>query len=106
MRFYGALPPKHWTGVVVVSDRMIHAFGGLYAQDDGTWCAWAQMGPGSRCYKHMHQAAKIVIDAAKADGLPVYCTADPDIPASERWLVRLGFNPTGQFVENQSVWRL
>ena len=106
VRFYGALPPQHWAGVVVESDRMIHAIGGVYAQENGVWCAWAHMGPGSRCWKHLHQGAKLVLDQAVKLGLPIYCTADPSIEASSRWLERLGFKPTGDVVDNQTVWKL
>lgn len=64
--------------------------------------AWADMTDEAR--RHAVTLHKTVKAFFAAHAGRVVCAADPNIPASGRWLARLGFVPTGQMTDDGEVW--
>lgn len=91
------------------------AIGGLGFQANGTVTAFCHLTDEARHRKvALHKAVKAGIEQAKARGIGrIVATADPEQPAGERWLERLGFvsaeslglTPTHLNGHNIFVWR-
>src|SRR5262245_1899887 len=75
-----------------VGDKIV-GIGGLSFLDDGTVLAFCHLTDAARRRKvALHKAALAALARAKASGIRrIVATADPEQPAAERWLERLGF---------------
>jgi|SRR5215510_831103 len=75
-----------------VGDEIV-GIGGFSFLDDGTVLAFCHLTDAARRRKvALHKAAIAALARAKASGFRrIVATADPEQPAAERWLERLGF---------------
>jgi len=83
----------------------IIGIGGIAFLEDGQKYAFTELTDEARQHPvALHKAAKMILETAKARGVRrVIASADMAAsPAAERWLKRLGFEPTE--VNNQTVW--
>jgi RimJ/RimL family protein N-acetyltransferase len=97
----GAMPPWRSRCITAELDGRVIGLGGLVHRPDGVWAS-AVIGVEARRYPAaIHRAGRQVMAMARALGLrQVYAAAQPDNPAAQRWLARLGFRPIagGAFV--------
>lgn len=80
--------------IATVNNRMVGC-GGV-AWIDGRVFVFLDLKPSARRYKlALVKAAKEVVDEVRADGCRVmYAQRDPTEPTADKWLRRLGFEPT------------
>lgn len=92
---------RAWTGLI--GDEVI-AVGGIGYMPDGTHSGFLMATDKAREFPlALHKAGLMVLQEAKKLGIRKLVTiADPHIDAAERWLTRLGFEPT--MIEQQKVW--
>ncbi len=74
------------------SGRIV-GIGGVQVMEDGTLVAFVDLLPEARRHPHsLHRAAlRFMGELRRAGVRRVVATADPEQPAAERWLWRLGF---------------
>jgi hypothetical protein len=92
---------RAWTGLV--GDEVV-AVGGIGYMPDGSHSGFLMATDKAREHPiALHKAGLMVLKQAKTLGIKKLVTvADPEIDAAERWLLRLGFQPT--MIEEQKVW--
>ena len=105
VRFYGPIEfIGRWVGKAVKRNMAVIGFGGLLEQQDGTWLAFLEVPKAYRkpsIYRHVVQG----VAKAKADGATVIkALCDESIPGADRLLRHLGFEPTGETVDDKVVW--
>lgn len=97
-------PPGHRAKTItaLAGDRVLGVGGVIYI--NGELWASLQMAPEARRYPTaIHRAGLKAIELFRAIGARrVYANAQPDNPAAERWLERLGFSRVS---DRHFVWR-
>jgi L-amino acid N-acyltransferase YncA len=91
--------------VTLVKGDEVLAIGGI-RRFDGVLEAWARISPEARRHPiALHKAARGFHEQLKRQGIrKLFAVADPDVPASDRWLERHGFTHCGT-VENRKVYQ-
>ena len=94
---------RAWTGLI--GDEVV-ACGGIAYFPDDTHGGFFLCDEKAREYPvALHKAAVAVLKEAKRAGIKRLVTvADPEVPAAERWLIRLGFKPTDGTHNSEKVW--
>jgi hypothetical protein len=80
----------------------------MYQGQDDHWYAFFWRAPHCSCRGlTTHKAARIIIGTAREMGIPLRAWQDHRISTSERWLSRLGFKPTGDFIKGEwAIWQI
>lgn len=76
-------------------DGKAAACGGLHRFDGKLWVFFEVTDERARRPHLLHRQALALLTAAAAHGEPIYAHRDRRQPSSGRWLLRLGFRPTG-----------
>lgn len=99
--------PHRIQAITALAGEEIIGIGGIGFRPDGTVIAFAQMLPAARQYPAaIHRAGLMAMAMIRASRLPlVVAEAEPDNPAAERWLERLGFARTEISGFKAFVWR-
>jgi hypothetical protein len=89
-----------------LGDQII-GVGGLGFPKNGQVVIWARLTDEIRKRPvQLHKTALAALADAKARGIrQIVALADPTVPASERWLERLGFDPEMHLGKKVYVWR-
>ena len=88
------------------ADGKILGLGGFMFPPGGdVWCSAFITDEGRKYPVALHRVGLAVMALGRRRGFAkVYATAQPDNPAAERWLERLGFRPTDVAGEKVFVW--
>lgn len=107
-RFIGKTIPYRARALTAWRGDEILGIGGVAMLPDGTALAFLHLAEGARRYAvALHKAALRTIAEARARGVrKIVAQADMSIPAAERWLARLGFEPVMVGDERVWVWQL
>lgn len=89
-----------------VGDKVI-GIAGLGFHKNGSVIGWARLTDEIRKRPiQLHKAAKAFLADARVKGIhTIIATADPEQPAAERWLERLGFKPDTFLGEKVYIWK-
>lgn len=89
--------PCRIRAITAVLDGRLLGIGGIGYRPEGTVVAFAHVSDEGRRYPvAIHRAGLAAMEMIKASGLPrIVAEAQPDNPAAERWLERLGFQKMG-----------
>lgn len=103
VEYNGSIPPYRVQAFVGEVDGKIVGMAGLAFPPGSPYpVAWADMTDDARRNaKTLHKTVKAFFEGYRGR---VVCAADPTIPASGRWLKRLGFSPTGKVTDDGEVW--
>jgi hypothetical protein len=103
LAFHGELPPYRVKAFAGIVDGEVVGLAGLaFPHGSPMPIAWADMSDDARRHAvALHKAAKAFFAGYRGR---VACAADPAIPASRRWLERLGFVPTGTMSPDGEVY--
>jgi hypothetical protein len=87
--------PHRIRAITAVADGKVLGVGGLGFRPDGTVIAFVAMIEEARRYRcAIHRAGLLAMDMIRDSGVPqVIAEAQPNNPAAEPWLLRLGFRP-------------
>jgi hypothetical protein len=105
-RFYGGIEFKTgWHGRVMRKGRLVAAFGGaLESEEPGVWYGFLEVP------RHLRRPALLrhalsVLNEAKASGAKVIrAVCDENIPRAREFMLRLGFKPTDETIDDKAVW--
>jgi hypothetical protein len=81
--------------------------GGLAFMPGGPAVAWLEVDDHARMFPvKLHKHALAVLAEARRMGVATLVAyADRNVPASDRWLARLGFEDTGIDTEHGRIWK-
>lgn len=98
--------PSRIQAITAEIEGRIIGLGGFAFQCDGTVIAFAEISPEARKYPMaIHRAGLMAMDLiTKTRRSMVVAEAQPGNPAAERWLLRLGFEPTEIMGRKAYVW--
>lgn len=98
--------PHRIKAITALADGVVLGVGGLVFKE-GTAFAFVAMTDDARKYPMaIHRAGLMAMRMIRDTRLPrVIAQAQPDNPAAERWLVRLGFAPMETAAGRVFVWR-
>lgn len=86
-------------------DGSAAACGGLHRFDGKLWIFFEVKDERARKPALLHRQALALLHEAAALGEPIYAHRDRQQPSSGRWLLRLGFRPTGSTHLGYEVWK-
>jgi len=96
--------PEQWIGLALDDARGVVGIGAAAEGPDGRWwCVVGRARPEANSFALM-RGAREILETARAAGVPLHAFADPDIPGSDRFLMRIGFAETSEMVEQHRVW--
>lgn len=100
------LPHKCRCVTLHKGDRILGIGGIATVPEHGLFVAFAHLDPEARRYPvALHRAGLISMAAARRMGARrVHATADPTVPAAERWLKRHGFSHVGIAPDGHKVF--
>jgi hypothetical protein len=95
--------PHRIQAITALAGDQVIGVGGLGFRPDGTVIAFVQMLDQAKAYPAaIHRAGLMAMAMIERARVPlVIAEAQPDNPAAERWLLRLGFEP----LDGVFVWR-
>lgn len=99
--------PFRIRAITALAGDQVIAIGGIGYKPDGTVVAFAQLNDPMRLYPAaIHRAGILGMALIRASGVPlVIAEAQPDNPATERWLLYHGFVPIEIGDAMAFVWR-
>lgn len=105
VRFYGCRLEQEFWGYAARDGAKTIALGGLLKGDDGRWWAFLDQMP-TRRGGYLYKYARSAMRRAAEDGLSeVFVLRDHRFSSSEGLLRRLGFEPTGETLNDFEVWK-
>ena len=102
---YGVIYPDEWKGMSLKIGQYVAAFGGYTTNDAGETYVFIDIGSPIARTPILYRRALHFLKEMKEEGIEqVFTVCDETKPNAERFLLRLGFNPTQHFLLDLRVW--
>lgn len=94
-----------WTGYCIKKGKLVKAIGGVVFGDDGRYFAFMDLRGAGRQPLVFRRVWRFLREELTPEGIEeLYVMCDESYPQASRFLERLGFKPTDEFIGEERVW--
>ena len=104
-RFYGGIQfNTRWVAKSMRKGRLVAGMGGLLEVEPGLWIGFLEVPEGERRPSIYRHVIEMLAAAKEAGAVKIKTWCDHSIPRAEAMMVKLGFSPTDETIDDKVVW--